>query len=272
MDETRSEQLLWELSQIADDRLTETPAIELLERYREGSLDPESREAVERLLADSAIARRRLADLAGLESPGAPARSRAVPGVSPGGGWAAGRSWRLAAALVAGLVVAAGAYHLTSGARDQVAVERLAELEYQVTIEGLAEVRSPAGSTGGARAYPETVVRLRIEPAQTPVDRVEFGIYRLAENDLERVPAAPPVELTVVRGSAELVAPAAALVGDHAGARVIYIAVAAAGGLADRVSVEDGREPRQALREMGAGFVGRQAIEILARPTSEREE
>lgn len=204
----RHDDLLWELprAEASDDR--PVPPDEKLLAYRDGRLNAAEEAKLEWELAGSRKGRERLAVLAGVRLDASPRRGR--------GGW------RLASiALAAASILLAVWLGLRPGTAPIPA--------FDVHVEGLALER---GGPGGATAFPDTRVRVHVDPAGDAVAGLSYDAYRLEGNALARV-----VDLAVEapRGHAVLSAPAIRLVGDAPGPREFFVVVSRRASLPDRI-------------------------------------
>lgn len=219
MTEKEREDLLWSLASRAragegSAGLTDRD----LEKYREGSLDPEKEKEVELALATDRRARERLAEIAGIKLPGPPVelRERVLrrrPKALKGKRRPRWRRWW------PGLVTAAVlALSLLPLLRPPALPEDLA---FDLSAQGLSSVRgldpAPASEEPLIEAYSETRIRVRLEPRGEARSGLRFRIYRRDGNALHRVVPEPPLSLEVSRGAALLEGPAAALAGATAG-------------------------------------------------------
>lgn len=219
------EDLLWSLASEPEpgpeEGSSQELSDELLERYRAGALDPEEEKLIEAGLASDRKARERLAELAGLRLPHPPLHLRQKilahrPGAERPGSveterhrWGGTRWWvgaAAAAVLVLSLLPLLRQPGLPPGT------------EYTVEIQGLAETRTsgpfegPAPST--VEAYPDTRVRIRVEPRGEALDEVELSLYRLEPPRLERLALEAPLRTRMLRGTALIEGPARAFVGE----------------------------------------------------------
>jgi len=272
------EELLWQTASAAGDDPGdggEALRDDLLRAYREGDLPPRERRRVEERLAASAAARARLAELGGVSAVAPEAVRRRVLAARPGAA-GGGRRWRpaadlrFAAALAAGLAVAAVALWL---ARAPGPAPPIPEDAYEVTVQGLAGFRSAPGPGNGApggpvEALPETRVTLRVEPRGAPDPAVELALYRRLGERLLRVPEAAPVEVVEGRGAAAFSAPAAALVGPEPGLRTVFVVAGRRGELPAELALEragDG-EAASLLAAGGTRFVRPVRLRVLPAP------
>jgi len=224
MDPTKNdpEELLWELSRLNEEGEA-GPSVsgEELEAWRAGRLSEADAERVEARLAADPAARTRLAELAEIRPPAPPAavRDRVLARFAGEAPRRRVLRWLPAAALAAALLAAIGI--------SLVGPSRLpGGLEYDVTAQGLARERS-ADRPGAFEAYPETRVRIAVEPRGEAEAGVEIGLYREKDDRLERV----PVRVEMDRGAAVLTGTASALVGTAPGPHDLWIVVARPGDL-----------------------------------------
>lgn len=276
------EELLWEVGRAAGEEEAgrsgaSAVADEALRAYREGALPGGEAARLEASLAGDAALRARLAELAGVEPPPPPAalRRRLLDAGAGGARRGRGLAQRLALPLAASLALAVGGWWLAG--RPQSASPLLGPDAYQVTVEGLAALRSSPGAGGPPSAasvppetravLPETRVRVRVEPRAVAAAGVEIGLYRRRGDRLERLPVAGPVTRIESRGAAELTAPAAALVGPEPGERSFYV-VAVAGALPPELRLAGAGEAgiEAALAGGGRRFVRAVRLRVLPAP------
>ena len=252
------DRLLWEISRHSEERDDRPLDDAVLVAYRRGELSAGEVARVERRLAASAVARRRLAELAGVKvgaaPPPKPSAARPAPATRSGPPSRSG--WRLAAVIA--ITVITGGLGLLWLGGDGGPPEELAG-RFEVTVEAEAVARSTAATEW---VRPETRVEIRIEPTELASAGLEFGLYRLRGDLLERIPAAPPVELTVHRGAASFVAPAAALVGDAPGEHRLFVVAGASGDLPARLRLAAGEEPVERLGAGGRRFVASRTLTV----------
>jgi len=253
-----TEELLWELSRLAEDEHAPTPSDEALEAYRSGALSEEEAARVEDLLGRDAAARKRLAELAGLSPPPLPESARrkflqAVPSRDlerssgtrrrPLRPAVLSRQWLTAAAVV--LVTLVGAFYLL---QPEDPSERSQLPAVEASIQGLAEVRQgrvPAAGSDFTTAEPDTAVTvgLTVDP---PRAGLEVGLYahRPQRGVVERLPLEAIWES---RSTAVFRAPARALVGERTGSYRLFVVVARQGHLPSGRPLEAGEAPDAAL-------------------------
>jgi hypothetical protein len=274
VNDTDSETLLRELAQLEESGEGVPPATGRLASYRAGTLPAEEAERLEELLAGDVAARERLAALAGVMLPRPPDRVRAEVLASAGRelskgrsrGRGPGRGWVWAAA--AGLVLAAAAlvFYLRRPPSGGWPAGRALPV-YEVAVTGLAGVRSLPGAEATpqdhAEALPETRVSITVAPADRAVAGVDFGLYRLAGDRLERISAGvegaagapgatgPAIHQVSGRGAASFDALAADLVGRSPGAHALFLVVAPRGELPPGRQLAPGEDPARALAAAG---------------------
>lgn len=262
------EELLWELSRREEGEAPADPLDDAaLAAWREGRLPEEEARSLETRLAADPAARARLLELAGLAASPPPAGIRARVLAATGGRPPARRvvrRWAAAAALAAAALVA------TVGLRLFVPPRLPEDLRYEVTAHGLAERRAPGAAATRLAAYPQTRVRVVVEPKGVSEAEVEFGLYRAAGGSLERLPAGEDVRLTARRGAAELSGAAAALAGGPPpGVYDLYLVVARPGDLPRRVRLDAGDDPLARLARGGRRRVHPLRLELLSPPSLE---
>jgi hypothetical protein len=267
------EELLWQLS-ARQEGSAPAPDDAALRAYREGRLGPEAATAVERALAESRQGRERLAQLAEIEPEGPPAELRArILAQAPGRAGlsaAPGRGRVLESAVKFlrrprgrwGLALAATVLLATVAWRFFVPAGLPADLQFQVSASGLAEVRGEQHVTGPISAGPDTVVTLTMEPVGQAVNRVDFALYRLRDRSLERVDTLPGVNREVYRGAARFSARAAMLAGPTPMPKNLFLVAARPGDLPDRFELADGADAEATLRGEHRRRVVRQEIQL----------
>jgi hypothetical protein len=236
------EQLLWELGQ----QVPETSRADdgALDRenalaYREGRLPDAQAEIFERSLSRSSRARAQLTDLPPqvLADPAvreqvlatfAQASRRQAPRRQASRRQGSRtRTLRYQGMALAALVVAALGVGilLRSGSGSLPA-----DLTYEVSVSGLAEIRDQAPSGSRVEAYADTLVEITAQP-QRAIEDIEVGLYREnAGGRLERILPTGSVRLERVRGTVRVTARADDLV---ASGRLghLYLIVARPGDL-----------------------------------------
>ncbi|MCB1033538.1 MAG: hypothetical protein KDD47_06860 [Acidobacteria bacterium] len=220
---------------------------EILERYRSGALDPEQEKEVELVLAADRRGRERLADLAGVRLPTPPPHLRQrILDHRPGqpSSHRRGTLFRwwpaLAAAVLLFAVIAPllGPKDLPQG------------LEFELRAEGLASVRGEGAVTAGSepiQAYPDTQVRVELEPVGDARSDLEVSLFRRSGIRLERLSVEAPLTLEVVRGRALLEGPAATLAGSSAGPIELFFVVHRRGDVPPETVELGGEDPVKVL-------------------------
>ena len=230
-----------------------------LEAYRRGELDDEEASALERRLVHDDDARARLVTVAGesLPTPSPFLRARvlrAFQEMRAGGpnkesrtskreaSSAKRRHW--APLLVAAiLVLSLGGIFL----RDDGGGPLPADLAYQISVRGLAEIRSQEAVVAEAvEAYAETPLELVIAPSGIAAGDVDFAVYRHEESSWLRV--ATSAQAVVESGSAVFRQPARELLGDVPGDYELLVAVARPGRLDERISSAELENPGDRYR------------------------
>lgn len=251
MNEMETDRLLHAMGQLEERGAERLPSDEILEAYRLGHLSGEESRALEVRLGSNAAARARLLQLAGERAAGpAPwvreaalssfggstpksARAfRATTGDPRSGsrkmgrpaGWEGWGQWAAAAVLAAGL---ATALVWTSTRPEPLP----AGLAYEVQGSGLATTRSASTTSPVIKAFPETLVRIVVTPADTAEKDVIFALYRRQGERVELLPTGTDLRLRVDRGSAVFEARAQDLVGRLFGEHSLYVVVARPGDL-----------------------------------------
>jgi hypothetical protein len=250
---------LWELTAVESDSEVRV-SDDVLRAYRAGALEDAEARRVEAQLGRSADARARLAALAGTRIEPAPARvRRRIFGPAK-----SRRSWLpflTAAALAAVLVVPIARFMI-----GREASMLPADLEYEVRIEALADVRSVADTS---RALPDTRVRIVIEPNRDASARLEYGLYRRTPEGLERLTPGAGLDLETHRGSVVFTTRADSLVDAEPGDHEFVIAVAPEGTLPSTVADGPSRPASDVLRELSEGLVYRRTLTVVD-PLEER--
>jgi len=255
------EELAW-LDGVPGER--EMPGDHVLEAYRAGRLEGDEARRIEALLIESPAARSRLAELAGVgrEAPPLGLRRQVLEsfgGPAPRSRSRRARLWLPAAAVAAVLLVAIGV-----GLRPETGLP--ADLEYEVTARGLAEARSLGEATpsGAIEATPDTRVRIAAEPRSGATSELEFGLYRLSGEHLEKLGAAEGVELEAHRGAALWQARAGDLFGEEPGRYGLWVVISRPGGLPARVELDPGEDAIARLSSSRRRLVYHQRV--LLRP------
>lgn len=264
MNPTEPDDLLWEISRRDEPAGGPPPPDEVLAAYREERLSEEETERIEALLAASPAARARLAELAGVAAPAPPAAVRARvlarfpgrPAKNPA------RRWLPAAALAASLILAIGYSVLNTPSLPT-------GLAYEVTAGGIARDRSTERPTGIVEAFPDTRVRLAVEPRGDALADVAFGIYLERGDRLERLATGGRIALETRRGAAVLTAPASALVGERPGTYGLYLVVARPGDLPDGYDLKPGVDREAILEDGGRRLAYPVRLTLLAPPPLE---
>lgn len=250
------EDLLWELSSLELEDDGPIPDDEALRRYRAGEMTPQEAAGLESALACSRQARRRLAELSGIQPPqpspalrtrvtaALPPRKRRLPPV-----------WRRAGlSAAAALLAVVAAQLLWVGGPSPGALP-----EYQIQASGIAEERSgPVPGVDAIRAYPETRVRIRLTARNNPSEAVGYALYRLQGNQLERL----AVTFRKFRGAALLDAPGSELA-PWPGSWQLFAVAAWESKLPSNQMLRPGENPEDALRESSAGQVFSLRLDLL---------
>ncbi len=260
------EKLLGELSLVEESRQGTTPADEALRAYREGALTEGEARAVETLLAESSAARKRLAELAGVDLP-APApgvRDAVLRRLPRAARPQPTRLWRGPAlgALAAGLALAFGLWlFMPRNSGDALSMLPTGSA-FSVGVTGYRPDRNSTAtaSESEAQAFPDTRVEIKVKPEGAVASWVGFGLYRRDGNRLIRLNA----ELEVARGAAVFTARAAGLVGSQPGDYELYVVVAGDRGLARFFTLEPGADPVAAVSVAGRRLVYPVALTVLA--------
>lgn len=228
----------------------------LLRAYQEGNLPAEENRRLERRLSHDSEMRSRLIALAGVELDAPPPELRArllgekfeqapqtkvLGGAHRFGGVFTTRRLAVAATFLFALI---GSVFLLR----QSSLEPLpADLQYELSAQGLAEVRS-ADSPDRLEALPHTTVSLTASPTGDTMAGLEFGLYVESEGTLLRVGFDEKVTLDVRRGTAEVSGRAADLLaplgGAEPGTYALVFAVGRAGALPeDGASISEADDP-----------------------------
>ena len=239
----KMEQLLWESGRLdVDSSCSEIPTSTLV-AYREGRLAAAAAAKLEEQLAANPEARTRLAGLVGVEAASPPPEirervlarfesrqsesARRTRSASRRTGWTrrAGmrRFLQAAAVLIAGL-----------GAMLWLRPPTLPpELAFDVQARGLAEKRSEAVGAELVHAYPSTLLKITAAPRGVAIEEVDFALYRVRDERIERVAQGPDVRLDVERGVATLTARAGAIVKSGPTTTNLFLVAARPGDLPD---------------------------------------
>jgi hypothetical protein len=248
------------------------PTDERLRAYRLGRLPAGEARELERLLARSAAGRRRLLELAGLDS-SLPLRRvrRAVLGQAAG----AGRPRRLRASAAAVAAVAAVAAMVMFALLVLYPQARPLPpgLAFDVAGQGLAEVRSAEAVPGAVRAYPGTALRISLRPRGESPAGLAFALFRRQGDALRRVREPEEVRLAAERGSAAFSGTAGAVLATRTpGVYPLFAVVSSRRDLPARVALAPGQDGAAALRSSGR-LVYPLTVTLLAAepPVEERE-
>ncbi len=278
-------------------------AEETLIAYREGTLSPPEMETVERHLAQSQEARDALAGISGIvqEAPKGPREALlaglAIPAPSVAakvGNDALGDSadstlskelpppiakhkttGRRLLSFAAGLLFSIGLIWLwnqQSGsgqiAEDSTLPTAIQLPEFVVEINLPSAMRSaPSDSVSGpaegeAKFAAENTVELLVQPWQATAG-LEFGLYRLRDNHLERLDGRPEISRQLDRGVAVFSAKAGDLVGPTPGKHTLLVVVTQAGNLPEERDLRPGENPVESLKMDGERRVIAQSLTLL---------
>lgn len=231
------------------DRETEdglpAPPDERLRAYREGRLGEDEAWELEGVLARSAAGRRRLLELAGIDSSLPLRRVRGAVLAATADRRRRLTPWISAAAVAAAIVLAL----LTFLPRQH---GLPAGLAYDVGARGLAETRETGEARSEIQVYPDTPLRVFVQPRGESPAGVSFSLYRSAGGALERVRRPEEVRLTSDRGSASFEGPAARVLATRTpGVHHLYVVAWAGDEPPDRLELAPGQDPAGALRDSG---------------------
>ncbi len=264
------EDLLWKLAGLKEEDGKTTVADSGLQDYRKGRLAPHEAEQVERILARSSEARKRLAELSGL-TPNAPSqqlRSRvlaSLPARRP-----RRLSWQKAALAAAAMVLVGSMvqlFRITDPGSSPAFVP-----EYEIQVFAEADMRSPertspSGDTPGRhRVRSDTRLRIEFSARKSSTQEVDYGLYRLEGNRLQRL--AQGVFVEPFRGAARLEALGSVLA-PQPGHWQLYALVAAQGKLPPSLALQSGDSPQARLSEASGGRVFPLQLELLPDGTME---
>lgn len=248
---SRTDDLLWELPRVDEDRAGEPPSDAQLRAYRDGELDEAAATRLEWELARSRAARDRLFAAAGDEEI-ARVRGRLFGAARSSRGW-----WALAASLAGIVALGTAIWMMQADAPTTVAA-------IEVRMTGLAEVRSPdATSSAPVEAYPQTTVRVAAEVRGEARAGIDWALYRDDGAQLVRVDDAAGVRREVGRGAAAFEAPAEALVGERIGDHTLYIVAAESSRLPRAVAIDAGDEASDALARASRGRVVARTLRVI---------
>lgn len=245
---------LWELTGAESDFPEVNVPDDILHAYRSGALDDAEVARVDALLCRSAGARAQLAALAGMSIEPAPERvRRRIFGQAKNH-----RSWLplLAAAALAVVLVVPIARFLIGQERSIVP----ADLEFEVRLQALADVRSAADTSS---AFPDTRVRIVLEPIRDAESRLEFGLYRRTGAGLERLAPGAGLGVEIHRGSVVFTTRADSLVDSEPGEHEFFIAVAPEGKLPSTVAHDPTRPASEVLGALSEVLVYRRILTVL---------
>ena len=270
-----------------DEQVPDTlPADDVLRQYREGALSQGDAAAVEAVLAQSPVARERLAALANVALPAPPPAVRervlAVHAASSNAGSPAPRRtssrrarrgsrrvWWGAAAAAAAVVLALG-----YGLRP---VEPLPEsLAYMVTARGIETSRgvdpnaSDTTTAAVIEATGDTLVLLSLAAVDVGAPGLDYALYRPTggspPTNLERVPSLPELRSEAGAGGVIFEVPAAVLLGEEPGDYVVYMVAARRGDLPERLRLSPQIDPLDVLTDDGRRRA--HAVRVVLRETA----
>jgi hypothetical protein len=220
------------------------PADERLRAYREGTLSEDETRELERELAQSAVGRRRLLELAGVDH-SLPLRRvrRAVLGAT--GPRSRKAPWLAAAALAASVLLAVLTFFPHHPSLP-------AGLAYDVGAHGLAEARSTGEVRGEARAYPDTPLRIQALPRGESPSGVTFALYRREDGVLRRVRVPEEVRVENDRGSVVFTGTAGTVLATRSpGVYPLFVIATIHESPPELVRLAPGQDPAAALRDSG---------------------
>ena len=264
MNRQEREELLWELADTMPDRKTRPIPPEILRAFRRGALSERERTRVEWILCRSSVAR---ADL--IQSLGEPIGMppawigealRGEPTHRPGPSRPL-RRW-LPMAAAAALVLLALVWLRPVPDPNEAASFRPATT-YEVRIQGASEIRS---DTTESVAYPETRLRVWVEPIDRSGGPVQFALYREDSGVLRRIQRSDLLAERIERGAALFEARAAALLGSQPGRRSLFIVVSAPEAPLPETVALDGLSPESRLEIETGGAVYARSIQVVAGP------
>ena len=270
------ERLLWELAADSDFRpaaaTTRIPDDDTLRAFRDGALNDEEAREVETALAANWRARERLAAVAGVDLPAPDSalreaildRSFPAAPVERSGRW-----WPAAAAFAAAAMLATAlSYPLLRPPTLP------AQVDYQVSLTGLAAERSASEARELVHAFPETRIRISVEPVGVSVDGLEIGLYRQRELRLQRLIPDDHLRLETYRGAGLFEAAAEDLVGLEHGIHSLYVVVAKRGDLPPEVVLKPGEDPQEAIEKNSRrrAYARRIQVESSAAENGSRKE
>ncbi len=254
------EKLLWELSLKDESNGGSPPSDETLAAYREGALSEVEANQVEALLVQDAALRNRLAALAGIPTSGLSdeLRARVLHRITKPGhpsfhfyGWLVGT----AVSLLLGILLWS---RFPSGLPEGVI--------YEVKGRGLAWSRAEQAVPGPIRAYPDSSVRIDVNPVAGRIKRFDFGLYRRRGDLIEPIPIGQKLELETDRGRATFTGLAIDLVSAEPGRYDIYVVIARSGWLPGKKRIEPGEAPEVVLSTGPRKIVYPLSIELLPVP------
>jgi hypothetical protein len=222
------------------------PADERLRAYREGLLSDDEARELERVLARSAAGRRHLLELAGIDRSLPLRRVRGAVLGAAGHRRRRAAPWLSAAAVAAAIVLALLAFFPH---RHGLPVG----LAYDVGARGLAETRETGEVRSEIQAYPDTPVRIFVQPRgeESPAE-VSFALFRRERGVLRQVRRPEEVRLTNDRGSAAFEGPAGRVLATRTpGAYRLYVVAWVGDEPPSRLELAPGQDPAGALRDSG---------------------
>ncbi|ANM29801.1 hypothetical protein ABI59_09750 [Acidobacteria bacterium Mor1] len=267
MNRREREELLWELADTVPDRQTRPIPPEILRAFCRGALSERERTRIEWILCRSSAARADLFQALGKPIGVPPAwvgkalRGEPVQRASPPRPL---RRWLpMAAAAALALLALIWLRPVPDlGAPGEASSFRPATT-YEVRIQGASEIRS---ETTESMAYPETRLRVWVEPADRSGGAVRFALYREESGALRRVQRSELLEERIERGAALFEARAETLLGSHPGRKSLFVVVAEPGATLPEKVALDGLPPVSRLETETGGAVYPRSIRIVAGP------
>ncbi len=138
-------------------------------------------------------------------------------------------SWQRGIWLAAALITLLVAYQLSLPSKTP---DLPADLQFDVRVEGLTPVRSGQLDHELANAYPQTRLRLILEPRSLALAELDFGLYRQLDGQrFELLEPGSRITLETHRGSAVFTAKASDLLGTQQGTYPILLVASRRGQL-----------------------------------------
>ncbi len=231
---------------------------DLLLAYRQGTLTETERRSVEEALAGNEAVRQRIYDLAEIDPTQPPAEVRErLFGDLPKPRRLSRRLQGIALSAAALLTLAILGPWLIS--RDSGPVD-MSSLAHSLRLEAIAEQRSV--DTTSAIARPDTRVQITLESLGAAQAGVEFAIYRLKGQRLERLEPQRAYTIMRHRGAAVINGRTSDLFGEEAGKHTIYVVASTEARWPDVVELRKGDAAATRLSAATGGLAHQTSVTI----------